>query len=263
MANGTSRAAEHGQFLAQRYASTPNIIWGAGGDFSLAGEEPEHNAFWNAVVGTESQDGCPIHLVTAKSSRNNSTLEDPSYQKDYISLNSTYTKTEGTSAETHDDYERVYDGQTWPAYYIEGWYENEHGMTPLDLRQQAYWSLLEGGAGHIFGNCPVWSFGGASNFCNDSGAGVESSYDSEGAQDMAHLSALLATRTLLVDGGAYMGVDGQDGTLITSGKGAVGEADYVPARFNDQVAVVYLPTEKTVQVDLSAFDGVNGEMRAT
>jgi len=265
MANGTSRVADYGEFLAQRYAGTPNLIWGAGGDFSLAGEEAEHDALWNAVVETESQrnGGRPIHLITAKSSRGNSALEDPSYQKDYISLNSTYSKTEATSSETRDDYERVYDGQLWPTLYIEGWYENEHGMTPLDLRQQAYWSLLEGGAGHIFGNCPVWSFGGATNFCNDSGAGVESSYDSEGAQDMAHLSALLATRTFLVDGGAYMGVDGQDGTLITSRKGTIGEANYVPARFNDRVAVVYLPDDKTIQVDLSAFEGVSGGVRAT
>jgi hypothetical protein len=54
-----------------------------------------------------------------------------------------------------------------PFMYQEGIYENEHGSTLVDIQAQALITYLGGGLiGHIFGSCPLWSFGTARSFCD-------------------------------------------------------------------------------------------------
>ena len=257
LANGPRRMRAYGRWLGSRYAAYPNIIWVAGGDSELREEAPMHDAMMDGLVAGEAEAaGRPVHLVTAKSKRERSALDD--YDYPWLTVNATYSKTTAVASRVHDDYSGH--DRVLPTVLIEGWYENEHGMTPLQLRQQAYWALLEGAAGHIFGNCPVWSFGGAPWFCDDQDRGVEASYDSEGAESMQHLSALLSTRTLLHDEGGYLDVD--QGELVTAGKGTPGTAAYVAARYNGRTAVVYLPQEKPITVDLSRLDAARGTVRA-
>jgi len=258
IATGTNGMEWYGVWVGERYARYPNIVWVAGGDDNLdADHEAEHNAMMNGIeLGESNVTGAVVHLITAKSKRGNSALDD--YDYDYLTLNSTYSKTTSTSSETHNDYFNR--SPVMPTVYIEGWYENEHGMTMRQLRQQYYWTLLEGASGHFYGNCPVWSFGGATYFCDDGNVDVEASYDSPGAEDASHLSALLLVRTLLVDGGQYMEVD--VGDLVTGGKGGLGQSNYVPARYNGRVAVIYMPQQKTITVDLAQLDAVTGDVRA-
>jgi len=257
IANKPGRMRAYGEWLAERYAGYPNIIWVAGGDSDLGSEANAHNAMMEGIVAGETHAiGEMRHLVTAKSKRGRSALDDYNYP--WLTLNATYSKTTSTSSETNNDYFNR--SPIVPTIYIEGWYENEHDMTARQLRRQYYWALLEGAAGHIYGNCPVWSFGETPNFCDDPDVGVETSYDSPGAEDVRHLSALLDVRTLLVDGGAYMGVD--TGRLVIRGKWRLGQENYVSARYNGRTAVIYLPEEKTITVDLAQLSDVVGEVRA-
>ena len=259
-ASGVFKSARYGSFIGRRYSSYPNIIWAAGGDYPLASEEAEHDALWRVLVAAEAaEEGGIVHLVTAKSRRDISALEDPSYAKDYLTLNSTYSRREITSSEARDDYDRRVDGSPLPSFYIEGYYENEHDMTALELRQQAFWALLEGNCGQIYGNCPVWSFGGADDFCDVSGMDVSAAYDSVGASQMSHLARLFSVRNPIWTGGAYLEVD--RGELVSAGKGEVGSTDYVPARYNSRVAVLYLPQSKSVTIEFSLLVGVEGEVR--
>ena len=51
--------------------------------------------------------------------------------------------------------------------YQEGTYENEYGATLVDIEAQALITYLGGGLiGHVFGTCPLWSFGTARSYCN-------------------------------------------------------------------------------------------------
>jgi hypothetical protein len=257
IANGAQRMNTYGEWLGTRYANYPNIIWVTGGDSDLEDEVEEHNAMVEGIAAGETNTaGEIVHLVTAKSKRGQSAVDD--YGSSWLTLNSTYSKGTYTSSETNIDYfER---SPVMPTFYVEGWYENEHGMTARQLRRQYYWALLEGASGHIYGNCPVWNFGGARYFCDDPDAGVEASYDSPGAQDASYLAALLQVRTLLFDGGAYMHVD--TGDLVIREKGEPGTSDYVPARYNGRVAVAYFPKRKSITVDLSQLSAVTGRVRA-
>ena len=46
-----------------------------------------------------------------------------------------------------------------PYVLVESTYEGEHNASQLQIRRQAYWSVLCGGNGHCMGNHPIWLFG--------------------------------------------------------------------------------------------------------
>jgi hypothetical protein len=79
-----------------------------------------------------------------------------------------------------------------PYFLMESEYENEHNASQQRLRSQAYWSVLCGGMGHIFGNCPIWHFGSAPDSCKLTD--WKSELDSAGSDSMMHLQALFKSR---------------------------------------------------------------------
>ena len=74
---------------------------------------------------------------------------------DWLDLNSTYTY-EIVHRNLLDDWKR---NPAWPFFLVESTYEGEHNATELQIRRQAYWSVLCGGNGHCMGNHPIWLFG--------------------------------------------------------------------------------------------------------
>ena len=52
-----------------------------------------------------------------------------------------------------DDWKR---DPAWPFFLLESTYEGEHNASQQQIRRQAYWSVLCGGNGHVFGNHPIW-----------------------------------------------------------------------------------------------------------
>lgn len=76
----------------------------------------------------------------------------------------------------------------------EDWYEGDHEMTPLGLRQEGYEAILAGAnLGRIFGNAAIWNF----NSPNAHVAGSpswKSQLDSVGSIQQAHLGALFRSR---------------------------------------------------------------------
>jgi hypothetical protein len=128
-----------------------------------------------------------------------------------------------------------------PFFYIEGTYENE-GASDVCLRSQAYWSILGGSSGHIFGNNPIWPFTGPS---------WQQALNSAGAQSMANVGALFRSRawqTLVPD---YLH------QVVTAGYGTINTATYVAAaRASDgSLAMAYLPAGGTITVDMSRMSG--------
>jgi hypothetical protein len=114
---------------------------------------------------------------------------------------------------------------------IESRYENEADWSPARIRRQAYWSILTGATGHVFGNEPIWSFS----------SGWQQSLNSQGAQDMARYASLFRTLPWwkLVPDDAH--------TIVTQGYGTFGSTDYVTAaRSSDSdLVVAYLPSTGT------------------
>jgi Protein of unknown function (DUF4038)/Putative collagen-binding domain of a collagenase len=144
-----------------------------------------------------------------------------------------------------------------PFFLIESAYENEHDSTPQSLRAQAYWSVLNGAMGHIFGNCPIWhmSSPSAEKFCG--GGAWSAQLNSAGSQSMQYLRMLFVSRAwhTLVPDLAH--------TVMTAGYGTAGDTDYAASALTGDRAtfIAYLPSSRRVTIDLTRMTG--SEVRAT
>jgi Protein of unknown function (DUF4038)/Putative collagen-binding domain of a collagenase len=140
---------------------------------------------------------------------------------------------------------------------VEASYEFEQnpgapGGTTQQLRRQEYWSLLSGATGQIYGNHYTWQFVCPSR--DDTGncvGGWKGQLDSPGATQMAYVIGLFASRPW------YALVPDQAHRIVTAGYGTFGGDDYVTATAtpDGKLALAYLPSARTVTVDLSTFSG--------
>src|SRR5581483_5911810 len=129
----------------------------------------------------------------------------------------------------------------WPFYLIESTYEGEHNASDLQIRRQAYWSVLCGGNGHCMGNAPIWWFG----------PGWEAALEMPASVAMARWGAFfrrLPWADLVPD---------FDRAIVTAGLGEARGLDRVTASATPdrRLAVAYLPAPRAATVQLGALAG--------
>jgi hypothetical protein len=127
-----------------------------------------------------------------------------------------------------------------PVFLAEAAYEFETS-DPQRLRAQAYWAVLSGATGHLYGNRYMWQFLD----------GWKETLDSTGAIQMSHVAALFQPRPW------WDLVPDQDHATVVSGRGQFGEIDYATAaRTPDgRLVLAYIPYARTVTVDMSRLSG--------
>ena len=161
----TENAFTYGQYLAERYKESPNIIWVIGGDRSGGGD---NTAIWDALArGIKSKDN--NHLMTFHPSGRNSSSRW-FHEREWLDFNSSHT---GHHHYTYDVFEKfvLQDYNKYPikpTINLEPCYE-DHPIrsqpTGVDLwfddhnvRNAMYWSLFSGAFGHVYGCHPIWQF---------------------------------------------------------------------------------------------------------
>ncbi len=102
--------------------------------------------------------------------------------------------------------------------------------------------MLSGGFGHVFGNCPIWSFGTSPAFC--SSTNWEAALSGQGSLNMSYFRKLFTTRHW------YSLVPDLTHVALTAGYGTFGGNDYATAAYaaDSSSLIVYLPTSRTVGV---------------
>ena len=229
--NGVEGCRAYGRYLGRRWRDVDNLTWVIGGDRN-PGDVIEHlRAF---VAGILEADG--RHLVTAHVHPDSSAVEQ--YGDDaWLTLNQTYTYQIVHRKLAHD-YRRT---PVRPFVLFESTYEGEHDATDLQVRRQAWWALTRGAAGSFLGNFPVWLMA----------PGWDAALDSPGAMAMAHLGRF--TRdvpwwTLEPD---------LEGRFLVAGQGEENGLDRATAALDaaGRLAVVYVPTPRTITVDLDRLRG--------
>ncbi|HET6148178.1 MAG TPA: DUF4038 domain-containing protein [Polyangia bacterium] len=221
---GTAAMTSWGTYVGNRYKNFDNIIWLEGGDRS-----PPNigltNAVANAIKAVDTR-----HLHTAHWAPE--TMAS-SLRVTWLDFNTVYT------------YQPVYLATTaatsvgLPFIMIESTYENEGSATTAQVRAEAYYPLLTGGVGQIFGNRPIWLFA--------SGWNGATGISSPGSVSMTQLQKLFAPRawTTLVPAQS----------AITAGAGTNGGTDYaVMAKSADgRLAIAYLPTSRAITLNLTGM----------
>ncbi len=243
--NGLSKAFDYGVYLGMRYRDYPNIIWMSGNDFQSWGN-PDDDALVQAVaMGILSVD--TNHLHTAEMSYlSSTTLDDPTWEP-IASLNAAYTY-----YPTYDEVLHAYNhSPSVPVFMVEEHYELENVGgemgTPLVLRRQEYWTMTSGATGQLYGNAYTWQF--LDNW--------KENIDTRGVaelQIMKNFFDTLPWYDLVPDQTQHLITDGF-GTYSTSGN--VSESDYATAAAtpDGKRVVAYLPTPRTVSIDLGNLAG--------
>jgi hypothetical protein len=228
MANGPEKCHAYGRFLGKRYASFDNMIWVMGGDRDPG---PARENVDMVAYGIRESDR--RHLMTAHCHSESSPIEQ--YPGSWLQVSSSYA------------YEIVHQRLTWdyerkpvmPLFLIESVYEGEHNSSEVQVRRQAYWSVLCGEFGHVMGNLPIWSFS----------PGWQAAMDLPGSEAMRHWGQLFRSLRW------YDLVPDSEHRIVTAGIGEFWGNDYLSAAAtadgNEMVA--YMPTSRTVTVNMSAL----------
>jgi hypothetical protein len=236
----TDELRSWGRFLGQRYVGFDNIVWLIGGDNDptpLAGKLRE------IVNGIREFD--TRHLMTAHNGPDSFAVT-PWPNESWLTVNDVYTYSNSLYTLALQAYQR---SPVMPFFLIESAYENEHASTPQTLRAQAYWTMLSGGMGQIFGNCPIWHFSSTGAFCTPTDWTTQ--LGSAGAVSMSILRKLLDSRpwsTLVPD---------VNHTSVTAGFGDFGSTTYVTAaRASDGATMLaYLPSARKITVNMASVSG--------
>lgn len=178
VANGPTKLAAYGRFLGQRFKNFKNIIWLNGGDYV-----PADKSLVQAVANGIRKSN-PLAVQTAHCTLEISALEAWRGEP-WLNLNTVYTHN-ATYIESLREYQQP---EKMPFFLAEAYYENEHGATQLQMRAQAYQSLLSGAAGQFFGNNPIWHFDGPGTY--NTPISWTSALSGPGSRHMTVLIALL------------------------------------------------------------------------
>ena len=231
LANGPAKCRQYGRFVGNRYRDFDNILWLMGGDRNPDEAYREVDAMALGIKETDRR-----HLFSAHVAPEYSPVDV--YRKaTWLDVNVTYTY-----KLIHDsllkDYNRT---PIIPFFLIESSYEGEHNSSAVQIRRQAYWAILCGGAGQSIGNRPIWLFD----------RGWQQAMDASASVGMTHLKSLFASRHW------YELVPDQKHEVVTGGLGEFHGLDYLAAARTEDggTVIAYLPTPREISVELSKVSG--------
>jgi Protein of unknown function (DUF4038)/Putative collagen-binding domain of a collagenase len=244
--NGIAKARAYGEFLGRRYQAFPNIIWMYGNDFQTWRDTRDKVLLQAVARGIRSVDHVHLHTIELNYLTSGS-LDDPSWRS-LIELNAAYSyyPTYGQLLKEYNRHDPL------PTFLVEANYEFEHnpetdGGSLLNLRRQAYWTMLSGATGQLYGSYFTWRFP----------SGWKERLDSPGIRELMHMKSLFAGLNwydLVPDQAHEVVVDGF-GTF--AGRGSISTDNYVTAARSaaGDLVVAYLPTSRTVAVDMERLSG--------
>jgi len=231
--SGVNKCWKYGQYVGKRYARFNNIVWMMGGDRNPDGVVEEVNSVLLGIKDFDTQ-----ALFAAHAHPDETTAERYGWGG-WLDLNSTYTY-QIVHKKLLMDYNHR---PVMPFVLMETTYEGEHNASPVQIRRQAYWATLCGACGQFLGNRPIWLFD----------PGWQDAINAVGSQDMVHLRAFYTSRPW------YNLVPDQKHEVVTGGLGEFNGMDYLAAArtADGSTLIAYMPTARTVTVDLSKLSGAS------
>jgi len=259
--NGMAKARDYGMFLGHRYRRFSNIAWMHGNDFQTWRSMTDDALVHAVASGIRSTD--PDKLQTIELNPPVSASLDDSSRRLSIDLDAAYTYSPTYALILHEYNRRHF----LPTFLVEANYEFEHlphtdGGSPVILRRQAYWAMLSGAAGQLYGSAFSWKFP----------PGWREHLDTPGILELSYMKKLFITRKWY-----ELIPDQEHRTLIAgygqfSAGGSISTDSYAAAaRTTDgNLVIAYIPFARTVSVDMSRlataaigrwYDPTNGTYR--
>lgn len=239
-AAGPDALRAYGRYLGKRYARYPNIVWVQGGDY-----DPPDRALVEALAEGIAE-GAPGAMQTVHGNRDTATA---AYWPDarWLALDTVYTY-EDVAAAVQARYRA---GPHRPFFLIEARYEGEHGVEAAEIRRIAYGALLSGAGGQVFGNNPVWHFGGPALY--DTPAEWREALASQGAVSIGHLAGLFARFD-------WWKLKPDDGRFMRHVEGAPSVSTVSAVADDGTFAVVYIDGAVSIDLDPSVLTALTGSI---
>lgn len=262
--NTTADFQAYGEFIGSRYVNKPNIMYVWGDDRNPCGQDgntstscAEREKLRVLVAAVKSKDN--RHLHTYHWSPENSALE--LYNRgiwpawDNLDFNVTYTYG-AVQDKAVQDYNRTVNGHNEPFFLFESNYENENGTSAINQRIEAYNSILSGGAGHQYGNNPLWFMGAANGWnpmctTNSDPNCWKNHLGDTARSQLKYIKALFESRLW------YTLIPDQSHTIVTNGYNS---GTYYSASVQTQdksTVIAYLPNSRTLTVNLTKMSGTS------
>ncbi|MGO9274505.1 MAG: DUF4038 domain-containing protein [Terriglobia bacterium] len=248
--NGSTKAYNYGVYIGNRYKNFANIVWLHGNDFQTwSSSSTDNNLVKQVMAGIASVDS--HHLQTIELNYNSSYSNQDSALGSLLTLDSAYTY-----YETYDIVLQSYNSSpTVPTYLVEANYEYENNTGalpspagPYVLREEAYWTILSGAAGQLYGSHYTWTFT----------TGWQSFLDSPGALEIQYLNQLFGSVNWwnLVPDATHQVVTAGYGTYNASNSN-LATATYCTTSWitSGSLALTYCPNASTLTVNLAEFSG--------
>ncbi|MFC3199452.1 glycoside hydrolase family 140 protein [Parapedobacter deserti] len=241
-------AFAYGEYLGERYRTSPNVIWIIGGDRSGGGKNYE---IWDAMArGIKSVDN--VHLMTFHPLGERSSAEW-FHGTDWLDFNMVQTGHAQRSFAIYKrlflpDYHRtptkpIMDGEPRYENHPVNWAPDVFGwFDDADVRQTLYWSILSGGFGYTYGCHSIWQMRDETK--DPVGLARSTWYedlDLPGAWDIIHARNLLSSRPAseLQPFPEFI-----KNTYVP-------ETDWIVAAQGKDYVLVYIPTGWAAELDLS------------
>ncbi len=262
LANGPTKCRDYGRYVGSRFRRHANIIWQAGGDTTIpAGSDLEKN--WLELL-RGVKEHVPDRHWTAHWYRFSTALDQSAFAPQ-MTLDNAYG---GNRSYVHTL--RAYNrASPKPTFVNEAYYEDTTlgaGAvgTPQQMRAQAYWALLSGATGHLFGSDHIWAFGaprGPAEKPQPPAFNWRAGMDRQPSREMVFVKKFFESRAW------HELVPDQDHSVVTSGYGTFGKddrtagGDYVTAaRTGDgSLVMAYVPStgteSRTITVNMTSLSG--------
>ena len=247
-------ARNFGRFLGNRYENFPNIIWILGGD--RIPENKTHLKIIRAMAEgiEEGDDG--NHLMTFHPMGGRSSSEF-FHEDDWLDFNMLQS---GHGSYDNPNYKQVasdyalapvkptMDGEPRYEDHPVNWEPKNGWFNDFDVRQAAYWGLFAGGLGTTYGCHNIWQMYEPEHEPISSARHTwQETLDLPGAWDMLHVRRLVESRPFL----SRL----PDQSLLASP--ADNGAGHIQATRGPGYAFLYIPTGKSVTVNLGLISGEN------
>ena len=249
--SGPDKARQMGQYLGKRFGKYKNILWTMGGD-----NDPKSIRAGIVAMAEGLHQAAPRQLITFHASPPHSSTDLFQYAP-WLGYSMIYTYWREKPNEWVDGQQLVHVYETalreynksdrMPFILGEAQYEgdgvrysNDMG-TPQQMRRQAWWTMLCGGAGHAYGH-DGWNF--------PTGWRQIINYPA-GSQQLRHVRGLLETFPW------WQLQPDQKHTVLVSGYGDYMRDSYVAAAVSEDKTrlVAYLPKPGLVTVNLGQLKG--------
>jgi hypothetical protein len=249
----------YGEFLGQRYATAPNIIWVAGGDrgtsVAITATEKERTDYMMTGIRLHAPQLMTGHTFDGD------TADSIWGSYSWLDINNSYKANRDPVTLHRTAYA---DTPTRPAFYVEGQYEQErsplvaHGDRLLRIQM---WSAPPAGlGGHVFGNSPRWHLGAGNPWDPNVILGTwQESIDHPAGNYDAGTIHLQHWATFWRDQGIewWNLVPDTTNTFLTASPGSSETEESAGFYAAGSLAVVYAPTTGSLTLDLTELNAVS------